>query len=811
MLGIGGFHRKIKEHALMDLVAVFVVGVSLFIVLFASSQTSTKLAVKAAGCNYVVSTSSELTDINNKVLPGETVCINSGRYSVTIRPAVSGTSEEKRIVYKGMGNGSVVVDRRVNLVGKSYVSLIGIDILATGVDKKYLDLSDSDHVTIENSKMTPESDMYPTHPPVKMLNTSYAVLRNVKVMGSNKVYNDTVTLEGKAHHNLIENNRIEQGSHVSLAMEGPDVMYNVIRNNFLINDFHNCFGNIYGPSRNVFEGNYLERCGSGKQAGSSIDGAGASGDWHVWSNENIIRKNVIMQSGRYDPDTIGAIHAVSSTYDVVGAAQGGLVTVVNNRIYNNTIVNNFGDAFNLGIYHRSSYVGNEYRDNRFVNNIMYGNSTTTPLQIEYKHFYDTGSPAPADVRGDEWRSNLIGNPGEGVIKWKSQVWTLSQAAVQSNPKFVNNVAGDPGFVNQSKANPAIADLHLKSGSLAVDGGDFLTTTTSVGSGSVIKVSDARFFSDGYGIVEGDAVRIGSFGQAGDLRVVATDYVNNTLTVNKNISWGSGDKVSLMYSGNKPDIGAYEYESVVNTIPTSTPTPAVTVVPSPTGVVPSPTPVIGGSGVNSSLSFTGSASYVKVLDPANGSLDMGTGDFTVEAWIKTSSGSNQTIVYKGGGAVTEPGYWFWHSVSNLKLYVSNGTTRVYATSNVVTLADGNWHHVAASASRTGSVNFYLDGNLVGTGSISQLSGLSLSTSSGLEICGNTNNYPCVGSMDEVRIWKTARTATQIKQTMSNEIDPASTGLVGYWKFNENSGTVVKDATSNASNGTVYGGSWANGFN
>ena len=53
------------------------------------------------------------------------------------------------------------------------------------------------------------------------------------------------------------------------------------------------------------------------------------------------------------------------------------------------------------------------------------------------------------------------------------------------------------------------------------------------------------------------------------------------------------------------------------------------------------------------------------------------------------------------------------------------------------------------------------------------------------------------MSEVRIWNKALTSSEINaENHFYQVDPASAGLVAYWKFNEGQGHVVKDHTSNA---------------
>ena len=38
--------------------------------------------------------------------------------------------------------------------------------------------------------------------------------------------------------------------------------------------------------------------------------------------------------------------------------------------------------------------------------------------------------------------------------------------------------------------------------------------------------------------------------------------------------------------------------------------------------------------------------------------------------------------------------------------------------------------------------------------------------------------------------------------------SESGLQGYWKFNEGSGNIVTDLTSNGINGTINGAGWSN---
>ena len=57
------------------------------------------------------------------------------------------------------------------------------------------------------------------------------------------------------------------------------------------------------------------------------------------------------------------------------------------------------------------------------------------------------------------------------------------------------------------------------------------------------------------------------------------------------------------------------------------------------------------------------------------------------------------------------------------------------------------------------------------------------------------------MSEIRFWNRALTAAQIRRNRFS-IDPATAGLVAYWKLNEGEGTTFKDATGHGHDLELY---------
>jgi hypothetical protein len=200
--------------------------------------------------------------------------------------------------------------------------------------------------------------------------------------------------------------------------------------------------------------------------------------------------------------------------------------------------------------------------------------------------------------------------------------------------------------------------------------------------------------------------------------------------------------------------------------------------------------------------------------------------SISAWVKissTQSGSYVGIVSKGAGDGKDEGYAFTYDITNNMLLFtpSNGSgTRLWANSTIAkNLEDDTWHNVAVSADRNGNAVFYVDGANVGSESISSLDGTDISDSSENLLIGSwVSSHILKGNIDEVKIYKYVRTASQIQQDYNSGKAGNSSaeganvsvgespkwmtdGLVGHWKMDEASGTVVADASGNGNTGTL----------
>jgi hypothetical protein len=171
-------------------------------------------------------------------------------------------------------------------------------------------------------------------------------------------------------------------------------------------------------------------------------------------------------------------------------------------------------------------------------------------------------------------------------------------------------------------------------------------------------------------------------------------------------------------------------------------------------------------VGRAFSFDGT-SWVQVPDAT--SLDFGTGDLSIDAWIKTNvSLGFQPIVDKMSGTVfvTGAGYLFSLFSGSLVFAMHDGTSLGFF-GPVAGVADGQWHHVAVTVDRdqTNGGKLYVDGNVVLTFDPTGVPG-SLSSPASLTIGRSLFFFPLFdalfsGAIDEVEMFNRALTEPEVR--------------------------------------------------
>lgn len=166
----------------------------------------------------------------------------------------------------------------------------------------------------------------------------------------------------------------------------------------------------------------------------------------------------------------------------------------------------------------------------------------------------------------------------------------------------------------------------------------------------------------------------------------------------------------------------------------------------------------------------------------GDLGLGSNqDFTVEAWIRpTNALAGATNVLFDGGTG-----WPMVMLSNGYLVARTTIGRTsYGATSAAALPTGAWSHVAATFTHgtPSAIALYVDGTAAGS---QALVWSSPTTPMNLRIGGATNNTRnFAGSLDEIRVWNTARDAAAIQLGRWTVNDPADPTLLLWYDCETN---------------------------
>jgi hypothetical protein len=165
--------------------------------------------------------------------------------------------------------------------------------------------------------------------------------------------------------------------------------------------------------------------------------------------------------------------------------------------------------------------------------------------------------------------------------------------------------------------------------------------------------------------------------------------------------------------------------------------------------------------DTAAAFDGASGQVNVS--ASSSLNVGD-TFSIEAWVRrarSATGANEVIASKQAGA------WvlMFNGADRLTLRRSN--VGEVAVASVVTVDTTGWHHVVATKNGP-SVHLYLDGADV-TGSVTNQT--MVNNSQPLAIGQSSSTSYLKGSIDEVALYDTVLTPSQVTQHYEAAVNPA----------------------------------------
>jgi parallel beta-helix repeat protein len=557
-----------------------------------ATGTQTGIVTPASGSRYYyVSTQGHDSDPGTKAFPfqtigkaanlakpGDVVLIRAGIYYEDVKPLHSG-EPEKYITYQSEGNGDVIIDANdgqrgacIEIDNKSYLQFIGLTVrgansypvwpragiaMTDGTNHIILDhittydnyvgimaygrQNPVSHITVKNSK---------TFGPGNHGNTHYGIFFYKKVYDSSIVNNRVAYTLPEVQSYGIEVSTDFPGTQSAgsrrIVIMGNEVDHNesegihtwnaigvLISANYLHENGATGIQLEDGSENVVVEKNLSENNAQTYEF--------EAGTWVDDSKNVVVRNNILMSNkvgllitrsdrvivhdnylylnnrGAQNLDNAAGLIVEDSAMNI---------SVTHNTFYRNGARGAEHGAVNFGLFHPSCTAIT------FVNNIVAETANTLDL------LQDSCSGFVSDF-------NDFFNIRPLAMKWNQGQTDWSTYQVVSG-QDAHSLTRDPLF-----KDPGGSDFSLLPASPLIGKGVILARTTGPGSGKTVIVTDASYFSDGFGIGSGDSVVIGQ----NLVNIAAIDYTKHSISVDRIINWGKNDPVSFPFASAAPNMGA----------------------------------------------------------------------------------------------------------------------------------------------------------------------------------------------------------------------------------------------------------------
>jgi hypothetical protein len=287
----------------------------------------------------------------------------------------------------------------------------------------------------------------------------------------------------------------------------------------------------------------------------------------------------------------------------------------------------------------------------------------------------------------------------------------------------------------------------QSGSSYTDTTSYLTSTVRIGAGYSGGASIINFLNgyiSNYRVVKGVAVYTGNF-------TVPKVVLESTQEAGVNINAITGTETSLLLK--TPNTNSFLTDSSVNNF-------TITNTGSVTSSTLTPVPVTGlyQATINGSVSFNGIGQLLSI--PSNSVFSFGTGDFTIEHWVYSTSFAIQAATISlfsnnSGSYITGQCQIVVNTNGTISFSYATGLSTTVDLTTSTTITTNAWYHIAVvrSGSGSGNLKIYINGTVAATsaGAVTQAIGTTSTGRIGLN--GNSaGNLIFTGYLSNMRIVK-----------------------------------------------------------
>ena len=456
---------------------------------------------------------------------GDSVYVRGGIYKGIVRFRHSGNSKKGYIVFQNYKNEKPVITRddknyKVETVkgeGVSYIKFKGF-ILYKPIYEAIIFRDGGTHIEISNNEVYEQNADVPDG-----IRYGHAITVTTT---KNRPMSHILIKANRVHNNHTGNSLGHGNYDEALTILGNVQYFKVVDNIVYDNDFIGIDiighqkGNfsVFGMNKNgLVSGNILYNNGKKRRYSSALYVDGAK---NLIVENNILYDNfgygiAISQEskGSTSEHVIVRNNVVLNTYQdsIFFGATGG--KVIHSVFVHNSVENVIKERlviFAKGEYNsfRNNYFGSTNKNRRFFFDL---NFLPKNWDINYNAFY-TNSGFYAHIRRRSYHNFKMYKSRSGFDKDSFMI----KKSIFKNKKI------DP------KSNLPLLN---KAGALS--------ETLCEGKGKVIKVKNADFFTDGFGVKEGDDILVGRE----KVRILGVDYSKNEITVDRDITYKRGEKIN----------------------------------------------------------------------------------------------------------------------------------------------------------------------------------------------------------------------------------------------------------------------------
>jgi len=203
----------------------------------------------------------------------------------------------------------------------------------------------------------------------------------------------------------------------------------------------------------------------------------------------------------------------------------------------------------------------------------------------------------------------------------------------------------------------------------------------------------------------------------------------------------------------------------------------------------------------------SLSYVDI--PNTSAVIVNKTAFSISGWVNPQTDNSHNGLFGFRNNIDADFYLLQlQNTNNIEARFRNSSGANYDIVAMNLLDFGQWQHLAFTYDGS-YIRLFKDGTLVDStaanGTITQLNqSFKLGA---LDWQGTL--FHMMGNLDEIRLWDVTISQTTINNWMCVGVDsthPNYNNLMGYWKLNNGTGTLVSDASPNSLDGILYNATW-----